>query len=260
MPPRLLLLAALFATVAFPIAAQTQEGLYFSVNPGVLFAQPQTISASSTSAPVSFGTSPELFPQLPPPPPQPITRQAQTRVNFNTGFALNASLGYAFNFGLRLEGLFFHSTADISSFQSLDAADIVGPDRGTLSNLAGLLNFVYDIPTGSGFTPYINAGLGASSVRASNVPVVTTTPGIGVLGSSSNVLGTSLTTVNGSTLAFAYQLGAGLRYAVLPQLAVNIGYRFTGTSGFTLPDSLGTDSTFTSQNLHMVEAGVRWSF
>jgi len=270
-----------------PVAAQTQEGFYgsFSAGAGVpgsltitsptppaafLFATPSTLPANAESL---FGFLPPSSSSQPLPPPTP----ARVQADYGTAYTLSASLGYGFAFGLRLEGQFFYSNADFSGFR-LGSASLAG--RGSLSNTAGLFNVVYDIPIGGPLTPYVSAGVGYSSVRAFNVPLVgsggvitfrsgtqidprTGQPTSGSASSStvpSQPTAVAIGAINGEASALAYQFGGGLRYAIDSQWSINLGYRYFATPEFSIRNSLGTLSTFSAQSLNVIELGVRASF
>ena len=80
-------------------------------------------------------------------------------------------------------------------------------------------NVIYDfnVPgfSGYGVTPHILAGIGAGRI-------------------STDLKWGDRTIINSSDWNFAYQLGAGLRYQVMPNWSVDLDYRYRGIADITL--------------------------
>ncbi len=86
-----------------------------------------------------------------------------------------------------------------------------GSTKMSMENNSIMLNVYYDIDTGTKFTPYVGAGIGASRLKASL---------------KYNDLDGAF---NGSKSKtnFAWQIGAGVSYAMTDNLALDAGYRYT---------------------------------
>ncbi|MEG2171987.1 MAG: outer membrane beta-barrel protein [Desulfovibrionaceae bacterium] len=104
------------------------------------------------------------------------------------------------------------------------------------------LNGYYDIDTGSAFTPYIGAGLGASAIYESMTS-----------GPSSYRHHTEDT-----TMGFAWNVGAGFAYAFTDNVALDIGYRFAGFGNGSVKHNGNDVENYMTANEFM--AGVRFSF
>ncbi len=122
------------------------------------------------------------------------------KTEFDNGFALSGQVGYAFDNGLRVEIEVAYSKYDVKTHSGLtvggtniDGVDVavltrgvpdianptvgavIADGQGQLSNLGVFANALYDIKTGSGFAPYVGAGIGYQSsdvkFKPSGVPV-----------------------------------------------------------------------------------------
>ena len=187
--------------------------------------------------------------------------------DFDTGYAINGQVGYAFENGFRLEVEGSYSEYDVNSHSGLlvGGADIDGVDsavltrgaadsanplvgevladgQGSVSNFGLFGNVFYDLSTGSGFKPYVGAGLGYQWVdvdyRPSGVEVGADDDGV-----------------------FSYQLMAGASYAVTDSVELFGQYTYRDTTEDAevpltlLPATLDVEST---QSL--LSAGVRVKF
>ncbi|MEM1196670.1 MAG: P44/Msp2 family outer membrane protein [Pseudomonadota bacterium] len=183
---------------------------------------------------------------------------------FDTGFAINGQVGYAFDNGLRIEAELAFSQYDVDTHSGLtvggtdidgvdvavltraaaDASnptvgDVIADGQGDVTNFGLFGNVFYDIQTGSGFKPYVGAGVGFQSVDVEYVP-----SGVDVGDESDTV--------------FAYQLMAGASFEVTEK--VEIFGQYTYRAGFSdadielnlLPATLGVES-----GQSIIAAGVR---
>jgi outer membrane protein OmpA-like peptidoglycan-associated protein len=144
------------------------------------------------------------------------------------GAAFNESFKDGFNVGLRtgyemgpwrIEEEFRWQKNDISNVAGI-------PASGNRDAYALMTNLIYDFTFGWPITPHIGAGVGAVDVHES-----LGIPGIGTVGSS-------------NSWEFGYQAIAGVRYNINPSVALDLDYRYLGT----------TDPTF-----HTVVPGVNYS-
>jgi len=183
---------------------------------------------------------------------------------FDTGFAINGQVGYAFDNGLRVEAEVAYSEYGVDAHSGLnvggadiDALDVavltrgaaaatnatvgavLADGQGDVSSIGLFGNVFYDIQTGSGFKPFVGAGVGVQSVSVDYVP-----SGVAVADESDTVL--------------SYQLMAGASYEVTEK--VELFGQYTYRAGFDdadveldlLPATLGVE---TGQSI--VSAGVR---
>ncbi len=104
--------------------------------------------------------------------------------------------------------------------------------NGNVQNLAFMANGAYDLDMDWPVTPFVLGGVGVSLVKVSDADVL----GVQLFKSDSEA-------------AFAYQVGAGVKYPITDALAMEVSYRFFGTAGGSLTDETDGDVA-KSDNLH----------
>lgn len=129
--------------------------------------------------------------------------EGKAKVSHDPGFGLLVNGGYAFN-QFRLEGEFGWR------YNGVDKVAGQGGD-GDIQAYDLMLNGLYDIKTGTAWTPYLGVGIGGADV---------------VNGKIRNSLGTL---TKDSDIVFAYQGIAGVSYALNEHLALNADYRYFRT-------------------------------
>ena len=103
---------------------------------------------------------------------------------------------------------------------------------------AVLANLYYDINTGSKLTPYIGAGIGGAKVKF------------------------SVEDESEDKTTFAWQIGAGIAYALTDKLSLDMGYRFIHYGDFTQDEELFDEyehDKFESK-AHEIHLGLRYNF
>ena len=139
---------------------------------------------------------------------------AGNKVSYDTGYALDAAIGFAFNPWISAEfetGLIANQISHVEGFTL---------DDTYLYNVPFMVNvtFKYNIPR-TIVTPYVGAGLGGS-----------------VTGFDTDYFSNGHVSVYGSasTVVFAYQFYAGVRFELNDQMSVALGYKYfaTGNSDF----------------------------
>lgn len=143
----------------------------------------------------------------------------------DTGFVLGIAGGYGFDFGGRAELEFAYRSNEL---------DRINYGGGSSSSINGDLdvyslmgNFWYDFDTGTGLMPYLGGGIGAAWVTSNDWQFSGGSPHS-----------------DESDLAFAYQLGAGVNYAINETFTMGLGYRFFGTTAFELENTYPTASDY----------------
>ncbi|MBN9309382.1 outer membrane beta-barrel protein [Devosia sp.] len=111
---------------------------------------------------------------------------------------------------------------------------------GSASTTYLLANVWFDIDTGSGFTPYVGAGIGAGYVSASGT------------------IGGLAETVDLSGWGWAYQVGAGVKVDVADNIALDLGYRWKSIVDANLEG--GGDDAIATIGSHVVQAGLTFGF
>ena len=129
--------------------------------------------------------------------PSGFLAAVDAEIEFDTGFNVGGSVGYNFGNNLRAEGEVAYRAADISDITALgiSASSVGFIVTGDVEVISFMANAFYDIPTGSDWTPFVGAGLGAAMVSLS------------LLGADDD------------DTVLAYQIGAGVSYHLSPAAA-----------------------------------------
>lgn len=163
-----------------------------------------------------------------------------TETNTNTGLAVTGVVGYQFpSLPVRAE-LELGYTRNSVNQEKVDGISVDA--NGHASAWSGLVNVLYDIPTGTRFSPYIGAGAGVSRITADV--------------STDSLL---LTDVNDSATVFTYQGKAGVAYALTDSLSLDVGYTYRKSQDPEFVDSAGIDFKSEYQT-HLLTAGLRYRF
>ncbi len=159
---------------------------------------------------------------------------ATLTVESNSGLALAGAIGYGLSNNVRLEAEVAYQKNDMDKMKILG----VGLDiNGDTSSLALLLNGYYDFKNKSAFTPFIGGGIGIAKVNMSDV----------------TLFGLPIGSSDDDTV-FAYQVGAGVSYAVNEKVSIDVKYRYFATSD---PEFGTSTMEYSSHNIY---AGVRVAF
>ncbi|MFH7325779.1 outer membrane protein [Desulfurivibrio sp. C05AmB] len=160
-------------------------------------------------------------------------------ISFDSGIGITGGFGHAYGNGLRTEVELAYRKNDLD--QLAGRGPFVGAPRmplnGDISSLALMINGFYDFNLGLPVTPFAGGGLGIARVRI-----------------DSDWLG-----VDSSDTVFAYQLGAGLAFALNPQVNIDLQYRFFATLDPELKFQSG-ERFDTEYMTHNVMLGLRYSF
>lgn len=115
--------------------------------------------------------------------------------------------------------------------------------------LTVLANAYIDIGTWAGFTPYIGAGIGTSYLRTADYTVAS--------------IGANAPIATRSTWNLSWAAMAGVSYQVLPNIAIDVGYRYLSLgdakSGFEPPASTAF-TTVKNLSAQEVRLGFRFLF
>jgi OmpA-OmpF porin, OOP family len=152
------------------------------------------------------------------------------------GWAGGAAVGYDYGNGLRNEIEATYRTNDLNEISNASAT-------GDTSSWAFMYNAIYgfDVAKGSGFTPYLGAGVGAVRTQVDQ---------------RSFSGGRS---IDDSSLDLGVQGIAGVQYDVDDNLGVYADYRYLTAFGTEYKDSLGS-SVKTDYDNSTVMVGLRYSF
>jgi opacity protein-like surface antigen len=151
--------------------------------------------------------------------------QPSATVNYKTGIATDAAIGFAFNKYLATDFEFGAISAEINSASGYSSSS------SFLYNFPFLANFTLSYPIrGTIVTPYIGAGAGGSSVVFDTDNFYNYNTGYGVYGNETDTV-------------FAWQAFAGLRFKLNHRMSLGVGYKYftTGDSTFNYPLYNGAD-------------------
>ncbi|MDX2027009.1 MAG: outer membrane beta-barrel protein [Alphaproteobacteria bacterium] len=161
---------------------------------------------------------------------------SQNVAEYDLGWGVVGSGGYAFKNGFRLEGEISHRQADIDKMTGGTGG------TGTLNTTDVMGNVLYDFRTGTLLTPYVGAGLGLALADADNA---------GTLSNGSNM--------NDTQYVFIWQAIAGVAAQISRSWAITTDYRYINTTYPRFALTGGGNAT-TENASHNIVLGVRYSF
>ena len=169
---------------------------------------------------------------------------ATAEAEFDTGWGFGAAFGYDYGkmrSEVRAEVEIAYRTHDLDSITvTSPVSDTVSTD-GEITSLAFMLNGYYDFENSTSLTPYLTGGLGVAKVEIDSLSV--TGPG-----------GVTVAIGSEDDTVFAYQLGAGIGYAVSETVTADLAYRLFAT---TDPKFGVTKAEYLTHN---ISVGVRFAF
>jgi OOP family OmpA-OmpF porin len=204
-------LALVAALVAAPLAAHadTTPGWYVGGGAGI-----------------SFGIDGDIYSNT--------GKHQFTAQDHNVAFQGNG--GYAYGNGFRLEGEYYHNQTNIVGME--------GGYKGAgghITNNALFANVLYDIQTGTRFTPYVGGGIGPDFINVKSVG----SNGVGFL--------------KGDTLDMGYQGIAGVAMPLDPNWTVTADYRYIASFDPKV-DHTGTGQGRMDNATNNVMVGLRYTF
>jgi opacity protein-like surface antigen len=150
-------------------------------------------------------------------------------VDFDNGFVIEGAVGIAFdNIPVRTEVELSVQQNDVDQF-NFDGDSMPG-DGEDQRTMAFMWNGYFDIKTDSPFAPYILAGIGGADLDDDEIDTL-----------------------------FAYQVGAGVGYALNENVILDLKYKYFMTEDYEFDD--GTE-TIDADGLasHQIQFGVRYQF
>ncbi len=170
-----------------------------------------------------------------------------SKVDFDTGLAFNAALGWAFNKYAALDFETGYVGAKINNVPGFSS------DNSRLYNVPFLVNATLSFPIPrTNIIPYVGAGVGGADM-VFDTDNFTQNSGNGVTSSENDVV-------------FAGQLFAGVRFQLARHLALDLGYKYFATDNptFTYPPTFGggpnLDVGFRGVRAHSVLLALKLDF
>ncbi|MBT3905208.1 MAG: porin family protein [Rhodospirillaceae bacterium] len=156
-------------------------------------------------------------------------------VNYENGPAFSGAIGYRVNENLRLEAAIGSVMLGLKSLELLGTSVALDGDIDIISYTA---NVFFDIPTKSGFTPYIGGGVGIASW---DIGAITGT-----------VNGTTITSAGGSGTDLTAFGEIGVAFPLYDSVEIVPSYRYQWTDTGT--------STLDADTSHAFGVGIRFAF
>jgi opacity protein-like surface antigen len=186
---------------------------------------------------------------------------------FGGALAIGYDFDKKFQIPVRTE-LEYSMFSEVSGKKSeMDASDFPDIYRDTVKQTLHIqtlfVNVYYDFHNSTSFTPYIGGGLGLAFIRAKgNWDWINTTapPLIRGVDYNSHSAGAKNAT------NFAWNVGAGVAYAITDTISVDLGYRFSGLGGakseWKWHDGGGAGFRVKTKDIymHQVLFGLRFTF
>jgi opacity protein-like surface antigen len=160
--------------------------------------------------------------------------------------------GYRFSNGIRIEGEVTYRRNELDKLKIDNDAGVgvalgvgslnglTADADGDVSSVSFMANAWFEPQVGKGLLPYVGGGIGGTHVSA-----------------DASVLG--VTIVDDSDTVLSGQVGAGLGYAVTPNIVVGADYRFLMSADPSFEDEAG--GSFDSEYMtHNIMVGVRGHF
>ena len=158
--------------------------------------------------------------------------------NFKTGFTVGAAVGGNINEKLRGELELSFVNGDVSEFHQEGVNDGLG---GEVDGYYLLANLWRDVDMGLPVTPYFGGGVGLALMDV-DVDISNNDPNVD------------------QTIAFAAQLGTGVRFDVSDNLTLDAGYRFKAAMGAYTEGTDNVYNTMASYYTHVGQIGLTWKF
>lgn len=278
------LIVGVAATVCLALgcvsAAQAQgDGWYIGGNMPLMF-----IDDSDSTATTSFGQG-------------AIDIRSTVRSEHDTGFKIGGVLGRQFGSGLRVEGEVYVARADVSKLTHTGISlsglppgvplpvpeQVPIPVSGSADQLGVMANLWYDFDTGDSWTPYVGGGIGFVRIDQGGLSYDTNTvkneiskavgPALGaaaaqnpqlreVLAGFQSLATAEVPRLSATDTVLAYQIGAGVGFAISDSTTLQIGYRLQAVNGlsFSATNDMVSTMSETDLRIHFLEIGIRYQF
>ena len=156
----------------------------------------------------------------------------------DTGYSVDAALGYDFGNGLSVEGQVGYLTAALGE-GNYDGTELGA--TGDTSITYGMINAWYGFDLGA-ITPFIGGGVGVASVAL-----------------NSEFTGVPDSGIDDSEMTWAAQIGAGVSLALTEDISVTGRYRYLTTGEVSMTDAAGAENTG-SATASIVDVGLKFAF
>ena len=211
---------------------------------------------------------------------QDVSHRATVRTEHGTGFKLGGVVGYRYTSGFRFEGEFFFARAKVDRLThtritaSLLPAplqhDLRIPVSGSAGQFGAMVNLWHSLDVGSTLVPYLGIGIGFIRVDQGDVEYDGNAVAQAVADELARLQGASVPrlpdgfvpALSPTDTALAYQIGAGIEYALSDATSLEVGYRLQNIESLEFSGSNPFASVRSSTDLrvHFLEIGLRYRF
>ncbi len=164
-------------------------------------------------------------------------------LDHDTGYGIIGQIGYAFGNGFRVE---LEPGYRRTSTDTLHGGNLGGSfsTDGHVEALSGMVNVLYEYPTGTPISPYIGAGIGVAHLKLDTKAASVST------------------VIDDSDTQFAYQGIVGASWELMPNWRLALDYRYFATTDPSFSGRVGStpvsvDSEYRSHNVFLT---LRYTF
>lgn len=188
-----------------------------------------------------------------------VTPTGRTIVVVDNQDQTTTDIFWGISFGYAFESLQVPSRIEIEYFTfnnliyntaltvtSAPAAPSARTLRSSINPHVLMINFYYDADLGFPIVPYLGAGAGVSYIETDS--------------RISSRAGARVTSSSESSLNFAWNLKAGIRYGLTESFILESGYQFTWMDEVEWPLRAGTTLTSDTITAHSLHFGITWQF
>ena len=223
--------------------------------------------------------------------------RSTVRSEHDTGFKFGGVLGRHFGSGLRVEGEIYMARADVSKLTHTGISlsglppgvplplpeQVSIPVSGSADQLGVMANLWYDFDIGDSWTPYVGGGIGfvridqgglsydtdavkneiSEAVGPALQAAVTQNPQLArELAGFQSLAAAEVPRLSATDTVLAYQIGAGVGFALSDSTTLQIGYRLQAVNGLSFSATSDMVSTMSETDLriHFLEIGIRYEF
>jgi opacity protein-like surface antigen len=164
------------------------------------------------------------------------------KVSYDVGFSFQGAFGWAFN---RYVGLDFQTGYTWGRMKSVEN---YSQDGSTMANVPFLGNLTLSLPIPhTNIVPYIGGGVGGADSMLDAHDFYPSAAGPGA-GNINEIFGSE------DDVVFAWQVFAGVRFKLDPNISIGVGYDFfaTGNPTFSYPPSPNLNAEFQGVRTHSI--------
>ena len=189
-------------------------------------------------------------------------------------------LGYRYASGFRFEGELFLARAKVDKLTHTNITasllpapvqqDLRIPASGSAGQFGAMINLWHSLDLGSPLVPYLGGGLGFIRVDQGGVKYDTNAVAQAVADELARLQGATaprlpdgfVPELSPTDIAFAYQIGAGVEYALSDSTSIEVGYRLQNIDSleFSGENPFASVNSSTDLRVHFLEIGFRYRF